>query len=177
MQPANPDPLVVLVDNNDRQTGTCPKLAAHQQGRLHRAVSVFVFDGQDRLLLQRRALTKYHSGGLWSNTCCTHPGPGEIPAETAVQRLREEMGFTCELKPAGNFVYRAEFDNGLIEYEYDHLFVGQYEDDPRPDPAEVCDWSWMSLAKIQQGRQFRASDFTVWFWPALDHLLSAREWK
>lgn len=177
MPTAKPAPLVVLVDRHDREIGTCDKLAAHQKGQLHRAVSVFVFDARDRLLLQRRALAKYHSGGLWSNTCCTHPGPGEIPADTAVARLDEEMGFSCELRPAGSFVYRAEFDNGLIEHEYDHLFIGQYDDDPQPAPAEVCDWTWMSLDEIQQMRQHRAEEFTVWFWPALDELLRGREWK
>jgi isopentenyl-diphosphate delta-isomerase len=167
-------PSVVLVDPNDREVGTCSKLSAHVEGKLHRAVSVFVFDRQDRLLLQRRAETKYHSGGLWSNTCCTHPYPSESPAAAADRRLQEEMGFGCELEPTGSFVYRAEFENGLIEHEYDHLFTGRFEGRPHPDPLEVGDWRWMTAAELSDDRQARPDDYTAWFWIALEVLPQPR---
>jgi len=177
MQPADTNHTVVLVDTNDREIGTYPKLAAHQDGKLHRAVSVFVFDGNDRLLIQRRAEVKYHSGGLWSNTCCTHPGPGKSPAEAAAQRLEEEMGFSCEVHPVGSFIYRAEFENGLVEYEYDHVFSGRFAGEPRPDPAEVCDWRWASLQELTRDRQDRSKDYTAWFWLALDNVTDSPGWK
>ncbi len=163
-------PLVVLVDDNDCEIGTCPKLAAHHDGRLHRAVSVFVFDGRDRLLLQRRADTKYHSGGLWSNTCCTHPHPSESPADAAARRLQEEMGLGCELEPVGSFIYRAEFENGLIEHEYDHLFSGRFNGRPDPDPSEVGDWRWMTADELSDDKRDRPKDYTAWFWIALQVL-------
>jgi len=170
MPTSNETPPVVLVDPKDREIGTCPKLTAHTEGKLHRAVSVFVFDGRDRLLLQRRADTKYHSGGLWSNTCCTHPHPSESPADAAARRLQEEMGFGCDLGPAGSFIYRAEFENGLIEHEYDHLFVGRFDGTPQPDPAEVCDWRWLSWDELTRDSGERPDNYTAWFWLALDGL-------
>src|SRR5918997_6672888 len=117
---------VILVDEADREVGTGSKLEAHREGALHRAFSVFVFDRRGRLLLQKRAAGKYHSGGLWSNTCCGHPRPGEATAEAARRRLREEMNFDCELRAAFEFLYRAQFTNKLIEHEYDHVFVGEF---------------------------------------------------
>jgi len=142
---------VVLVDERDREVGTAPKLAAHEDGALHRAFSVFVLNGHGELLLQRRADTKYHSAGLWTNTCCGHPRPGEPVAAAARRRLREEMGFDCEPAPAGTFVYRAEV-GGLVEHEYDHVFVGRHETDPLPDPAEVSEWRWQSPHRSRSAR-------------------------
>jgi isopentenyl-diphosphate delta-isomerase len=172
MQPADTNHPVVLVDTNDREIGTCSKLAAHEEGKLHRAVSVFVFDRQARLLLQRRAEAKYHSGGLWSNTCCTHPYPGKSPADAAARRLEEEMGFGCEMDPVGSFIYRAEFENGLIEYEYDHLFKARFAGKPRPDPAEVCDWRWTGLDELARDRVEKPNEYTAWFWLGLDKLMN-----
>src|SRR5919205_4313288 len=123
---------LILVDAQDRELGVKEKLQAHVEGALHRAVSVFVFDGGGRLLLQKRAPTKYHSAGLWSNTACGHPRPGESTLAAARRRLREEMGFDCELREAFQFLYRAELDGELVEHEYDHVFVGVHDRDPAP---------------------------------------------
>ena len=112
---------VILVDEHDREIGSGEKLQIHQEGKLHRAFSVLVFNWKQELLLQKRKETKYHSGGLWTNTCCSHPRPGELTLEAAQRRLHEEMGLTCPLREVENFIYRAEFENGLIEHEYDHL--------------------------------------------------------
>jgi isopentenyl-diphosphate delta-isomerase len=171
MHSADLDESVILVDAGDHPIGIAPKLAAHRDGRLHRAFSVFVFDLRGRLLLQRRALGKYHSGGLWSNTCCGHPRPGEITAAAAARRLREEMGFHCALEPAGNIVYRAEIGHGLWEHEYDHLFIGRYSGDPWPDPSEVAEWRWTGIDDLLGELRDRPSSFTAWFEPALREVL------
>src|SRR2546423_9920022 len=127
---------LILVDSSDREIGVGEKLETHREGRLHRAFSIFIFDGAGRLLLQKRAPTKYHSGGLWSNTACGHPRPGEETVAAAHRRLREEMGFDCELRAAFGFLYRAELRERLIEHEYDHVFVGEFRGAPAPDVAE-----------------------------------------
>jgi isopentenyl-diphosphate Delta-isomerase len=154
---------VVLVDANDVEVGTEEKLPAHAAGVLHRAFSVFISDAGGRMLLQRRAVAKYHSGGLWSNTCCSHPRPGESTAAAAARRLREEMGIVCPLEPAFRFIYRAELDHGLTEHEYDHVFVGRFAGVPKPDPAEVDAWRWAAPAQIAAELQERPGDFTAWF--------------
>ena len=164
-------PHVVLVDQNDRDIGTCSKLTAHVEGRLHRAISVFVFDTDDRLLLQRRATTKYHSPGLWTNTCCTHPHPGESPGAAAHRRLIEEMGFDCPLKASGSFIYRAVLTNGLVEHEYDQVFVGQFDGTPQPDPSEVAEWRRVGIEELLGDRDERSDAYTAWFWQALDKLI------
>lgn len=171
MNPAETEEQVILVDTSDRPLGTAPKIAVHRDSRLHRAFSVFVFDPRGRFLLQRRAMGKYHSGGLWSNTCCGHPRPGEETSAAARRRLREEMGFDCTLEPAGSLIYRAELANGLVEHEYDHLFVGRYNGDPQPDPAEVLDWRWVKIPELHEELKLRPSDFTAWFEPALRKVL------
>jgi isopentenyl-diphosphate Delta-isomerase len=154
---------VVLVDPEDRDLGVMEKQRAHAEGLLHRAVSVFVFDDQGRLLLQRRAEPKYHSAGEWTNTCCSHPRPGE-PAEAAAhRRLREEMGFDCPLVPAFRFTYRAEVGGGLVEHELDHVFVGRWSGDPQPDPAEADDWRWLSLAGAARDAAEHPERYTAWF--------------
>ena len=121
---------VILVDEHDREIGSGEKLQIHQEGKLHRAFSVLVFNWKQELLLQKRKETKYHSGGLWTNTCCSHPRPGELTLEAAQRRLHEEMGLTCPLREVGNFIYRAEFENGLIEHEYDHVLAGSSDHTP-----------------------------------------------
>ncbi|RZM25433.1 MAG: isopentenyl-diphosphate delta-isomerase, partial [Pedobacter sp.] len=110
---------VILVDHDDKEISTMAKLDAHIEGKLHRAFSVFIFNSEGDLLLQQRALSKYHSGGKWTNTCCSHPRPGELTSDAALRRLKEEMGMACVLKPVFTFCYKAEVENGLIEYEYD----------------------------------------------------------
>ena len=158
---------VVLVDEQDRETGTEEKLAAHQMPRLHRAFSVFVFDRKGRLLLQRRAATKYHSAGLWSNSCCGHPRPGEPTDRAARRRLREEMGFDCALERVFSFVYRAALDHGLTEHELDHVFIGQFDGTPRPDSEEVSEWRATDLAELAGELERNPSAYTVWLPPAL----------
>ena len=164
---------VILVDEQNRAVGTAEKMSAHAEGRLHRAFSVFVFDGAGRLLLQRRARTKYHSGGLWSNTACGHPRPLETTQEAARRRLREEMGFDCELTEAFGFVYRAELDNDLVEHEYDHVFVGTFEGDPAPDASEVEAWRRVSLEELRVELRERPREFTYW----LREALGLTEWS
>ncbi len=163
--------MLIAVDERDRRTGTVEKMAAHRDGVLHRAFSVFVFDEGDRLLLQRRARGKYHSGGLWSNTCCSHPRDGESLLEAAHRRLREEMDFDCPLDPVFGFVYRAALGGGLVEHEYDHVLAGRFQGNPAPDPNEVEDWKWETLPIIRSGLARNPNDFTAWFEQALDGLL------
>ena len=163
---------VIAVDEHDRETGTVDKMEAHRRGVLHRAFSIFVFDEADRLLLQRRARGKYHSGGLWSNTCCSHPRVGESLLDAAHRRLREEMGFDCRLDPVFGFVYRAVLDRGLVEHEYDHVLAGRFQGTPTPDEAEVDDWQWESIPGIRSRLAENAGAFTAWFKPALDGLLA-----
>jgi isopentenyl-diphosphate delta-isomerase len=158
---------VILVDECDRELGACEKMRAHREGVLHRAFSIFVFDAGGRLLLQRRARTKYHSGGLWSNTCCGHPRPGETTLSAARRRLREEMNFDCELREAFDFLYRAELDDGLVEHEFDHVFVGRFEGAPAPDAAEVEDWRWVSTQELRDGLRRRPHEYSYWLRVAL----------
>ncbi|MFL5581685.1 MAG: isopentenyl-diphosphate Delta-isomerase [Gemmatimonadaceae bacterium] len=162
---------VVLVDADDVPVGVQEKLRAHEDGSLHRAVSVFLFDASGALLLQRRALAKYHSGGLWSNAACGHPRPDETPLGAARRRLREEMGLECALRSAFRFTYRAELGGGLSEHEVDHVFVGRCEQDPVPDPAEVSEWKWMGLEAVRDDLRRRAERYTAWFGIALEEIL------
>ena len=161
--PPPPTEQVVLVDEADAEVGTLEKQRAHVEGRLHRALSVFVFNREGDVLLQRRAGTKYHSGGQWTNTCCSHPRPGDAVAAAARRRLREEMGFECELSPAFAFTYRADVGGGLVEHEFDHVFVGRWEGSPAPDAAEVEDWRWASLDDLARDAALRPEAYTPWF--------------
>lgn len=161
---------LILVNERDEEVGSGEKLEVHRAGRLHRAFSVFVFDRAGRLLLQKRAATKYHSGGLWSNTCCGHPRPGEPTASAARRRLREEMNFDCELRPCTSFIYKAEVDNELTEWEYDHVLVGRYDDAPDPDTSEVEDWRWMGVDELRAQVDERPEEFTYWLRVAVDTL-------
>jgi isopentenyl-diphosphate delta-isomerase len=165
---------VVLVDADDRPLGTAEKLAVHREGRLHRAFSVFLRDDQGRLLLQRRASHKYHSGGLWSNTCCGHPRPGEATRDAARRRLREEMGVDAELEPVASFIYRETVGHGLVEHELDHVVLGRLEGPPRPDPAEVSEWRWVKLEDLRADLRAHPDRYTVWLQPVLDRLTQER---
>ncbi len=164
---------VVLVDPNDQELGTAPKLAVHVEGRLHRAFSVFVFDAAGNLLLQQRAAGKYHSGGLWSNTCCGHPRPGEPTDVAAHRRLQEEMGFDCPLQPAFGFLYRSDVNGGLIEHEYDHVLVGRFDGTPAPNPQEVDDWRWVNLDVAITDLATHPRRYSAWFPIALEKLCAA----
>lgn len=163
---------VIVVDASDVEVGAAPKLDAHVEGLLHRAFSIFLFNARGEILLQRRADRKYHTPGLWTNTCCGHPRPGEVTAEAARRRLREEMGIDCELSPLFAFTYRAHLGSGLSEHEIDHVFVGRYDGSPRPDPREASAWRWIDPLEAQREMEEDPAGFTPWFAPALQGLLS-----
>ena len=154
---------VILVDARDREIGRMGKLEAHQRGRLHRAFSVFIVDSASRLLLQQRAPNKYHSAGLWSNTCCSHPRPGEPVAAAADRRLGEEMGFISPLSFLFSTSYCEPVSGGLVEHELVHVFGGHFEGTPRPDPSEVMAWAWREPADIAAEVTDRPGAYTVWF--------------
>ena len=154
---------VVLVNERDEELGLMEKMEAHEKALLHRAFSVFVFNQKGELLLQQRALDKYHSGGLWTNTCCSHPRPNELVADAASRRLQEEMGFNTPLEKVFDFIYQASFDNGLTEHEFDHVFVGYYDGDIRVNPDEVNDYTFRSMESIQESLLKHDGLFTAWF--------------
>jgi isopentenyl-diphosphate delta-isomerase len=154
---------VILVDEHNREVGLMEKMEAHHKGLLHRAFSVFVFNENGELLLQRRAFGKYHSEGLWTNTCCSHPYPGESILEAGKRRLFEEMGFTCELSEVFAFIYKAELENGLIEHELDHVLVGFSEETPHLNLEEVSAFKWMSVDEIKADMKENPLQYTAWF--------------
>jgi isopentenyl-diphosphate delta-isomerase len=155
---------VVLVNRHDRAVGRADKMAVHRgRGLLHRAFSVFVFNAAGRLLIQRRAGGKYHFAGLWANTCCSHPRPGEPVGRAAHRRLREEMGFDCPLRRLFTFIYRADSRCGLCEHELDHVWVGAYEGPVRPDPREVGAWKWVTPSVLLKDLERRPDAFAPWF--------------
>ena len=166
---------VVLVDDNDQELGTMEKMEAHRQAKLHRAFSVFIFDKEGRMLLQQRAVDKYHSGGLWTNACCSHPYPGEPVQLAASRRLQEELGFSVPLTPLFSFVYKAPFDNGLTEYEYDHVFAGTYNGEIVPDPREVAAVTYKSLEEIETDLALVPAKYTSWFHIAFPRLAAIRK--
>lgn len=154
---------VVLVDDDDAAIGTSGKLEAHQQGLKHRAISALVRDPAGRFLLQRRALGKYHSAGLWTNACCSHPMPGENTNVAAYRRLKQEMGFSCRLDPMFIVHYREPVPGGLIENEIVHVFGGTHDGPIVPDPSEVSEWTWVTIDALEADLQARPEAYTVWF--------------
>ncbi len=155
---------VVLVDEKDREVGTEEKIKAHENGgRLHRAFSIFIFNSRGQMLLQQRASTKYHFCSLWSNTCCSHPRPGEKLEDAVHRRLKEEMGFDTELKEMESLIYKASFKNGLTEWEFDHAFIGFFNGNPEPNPDEVDDYRWISLDELKKGLAGNPDKYTPWF--------------
>ncbi len=154
---------VILVNEKDEQIGLMEKIEAHEKALLHRAFSVFVFNGKNELMIQQRAHSKYHSPGLWTNTCCSHQREGETNIEAGKRRLKEEMGFKTDLKDTISFIYKAPFDNGLTEHEFDHILVGNFEGQPDLNPDEVAAWKWMSLEDIQKDMQENPDIYTEWF--------------
>jgi isopentenyl-diphosphate Delta-isomerase len=159
----NTDEYVILVNELDEEIGTMPKLEAHQRAVLHRAFSVFVMNSGGELMLQQRAAGKYHSPGLWTNTCCSHQRIGESNVEAGKRRLMEEMGFQTDLEELFSFVYKAPFDNGLTEHEYDHVLLGYYEEDPDVNPMEVSGWKWMKPEDIKLEMHENPLQYTAWF--------------
>jgi isopentenyl-diphosphate delta-isomerase len=153
---------VILVNGKDEQLGTEEKLRAHRLGLMHRAFSVFVVNGSGQVLLQRRAAAKYHSAGLWSNTTCGHPRPGEDTEAAAHRRLREEMGFDCPLTKAFDFTYQIALTAALTEHELDHVFVGVWNGDPSPDPDEVAEWTWTTAAALDESIGAEPATFSAW---------------
>src|SRR5690606_32224750 len=154
---------VILVNEKDEQIGLMPKMEAHQKALLHRAFSVFIFNENDELMLQQRAYTKYHSPGLWTNTCCSHQREGESNIEAGKRRLREEMGFSTELKDTTSFIYKAPFDNGLTEHEFDHILVGKYNDEPDLNPEEAAGYKWLTLEEVKKDMEINPNIYTAWF--------------
>lgn len=163
---------VVLVNERDAEVGVCDKFEAHQKGLLHRAISIFIFSTKGEMLLQKRARHKYHSGGLWSNTCCSHPRPDESVAQSSHRRLQEEMGFDCLLKKAHTFTYRTEFDNGLIEHEFDHVLVGVYDGTPVINKSEAEDWKWMTQEAVVEDVRVHPEQYSYWFKISLADILA-----
>lgn len=157
---------VILVNEKDEITGTAGKMEAHEKGLLHRAFSVFIFDKQGRMLLQQRAMGKYHSGGLWSNACCSHPAPGEAMEQAAQKRLKEEMGLDLPVLKVFDFVYKANFSNGLVEHEYDHVFVGEYDGPVDFNKDEVMDCRYKTMQEIHSSLKNEPQNYTAWFKPA-----------
>jgi isopentenyl-diphosphate delta-isomerase len=155
--------VVILVNEQDEPVGVMEKMEVHKKGLLHRAFSIFIFDSKGRMLLQQRALDKYHGGHLWTNACCSHPIPGETLEKAAQRRLEEELGFTTPLNKIFTFTYHAIVENDLIEYEYDHVFAGEYEGKINADPNEVADFSYEGLNEIKWAIQNKPEKFTSWF--------------
>jgi isopentenyl-diphosphate delta-isomerase len=155
--------FVILVDNNDNQTGSMSKLEAHEKGLLHRAISVFIINSQGEWILQRRAFDKYHSNGLWTNTCCTHPKPGESNIDSAKRRLSEEMGINCDLIELFSFTYKEKLDNGYTENEFDHVFFGISDNEPIINTSEVEDWVAVLFSELHEMVQSNPNEFTFWF--------------
>lgn len=162
--------FVVLVDEKDQQTGLMEKMEAHRRGVLHRAFSIFLFNTQGEMLLQQRALSKYHSPGLWTNTCCSHPREHESLEQATNRRLLEEMGLQCNLSKAFDFIYKADVGQGLIEHEFDHVFVGICDNPPHINTSEVADWKYMPMPEIKASMAAHPELFTVWFRIAFDQL-------
>lgn len=159
---------VILVDEQDHELGFMEKLQAHREGKLHRAFSVFVFNDREQLLLQQRALGKYHSAGLWTNTCCSHPRPNETVKDAANRRLFEEMGMACELKITTSFIYKTPFENGLTEHELDYVLIGYSNQDPVINSEEVEHFKWISLEEVKKDVTVNPAHYTSWFKIALE---------
>lgn len=155
--------MVILVNENDEKIGLMPKMEAHEKALLHRAFSVFIFNDKRELMLQQRAFDKYHSPGLWTNTCCSHQRDGESNIQAGKRRLMEEMGFETELKETISFIYKSPFDNGLTEHEYDHILIGYYNDAPVLNPEEVSNWKWMDIEDIKVDISQNPENYTAWF--------------
>lgn len=163
---------VILVDMNDNELGEMEKLEAHKKGMLHRAFSVFIFNGKGEMLLQQRAAAKYHGSGLWSNTCCSHPGSGEDVLQSAKERLHYEMGLNCDIQFLFPLVYKEEVENGLIEHEFDHVFAGKTETNPLPNTEEVQSFKWAKPEDVMESMHHYPEHYTIWFRKLLRKVLN-----
>ena len=166
-----PVEYVLLVNKNDQPLGTMEKITAHERGELHRAFSVFVFNSKGEMMLQRRASDKYHSGGLWTNAVCSHPKVGEDIKAAAKRRMHEEMGFSCGIDEVFTFIYKSDVGDGLTEHEFDHVFVGNTDTHPDPNPEEVEDWKYVNMDWLVKDVEEHPENYTVWFVIALKELL------
>ncbi len=155
--------MVILVNEQDEAIGLMEKMEAHEKGLLHRAFSILIFNSEGEMLLQQRALSKYHSPGLWTNACCSHPRNGETILEAANRRLSEEMGMQTELSVLTHFIYKADFDNGLTEHELDYVVKGITNENPTINPDEVNAFRWISISDLNKWVTTSPTDFTVWF--------------
>ena len=162
---------VVLVNEQDQQIGIMEKMAAHIVPRLHRAFSIFIFNSKGELLLQQRALSKYHSPGLWTNTCCSHPCDGETLAQATSRRLMEEMGMQCDMHEVFTFIYKAPVGLGLIEHEFDHVWFGKSDEVPQINTEEVASWKYMRLEDLQADIKAHPELYTEWFKISFDEIL------
>ncbi len=160
---------VILVNKKDKAIGVEEKMKAHLKGKLHRAFSIVIFNKKGELLIQKRAKTKQHSPGLWSNTCCSHPRPKESLKQAAKRRLKEEMGIRADLKRVFSFIYKAKLGN-LVEYEFDHIFLGRFDGKPKPNKKEVEDWKWIELADLKAHLKKNPQKYTFWFKIILDRI-------
>lgn len=154
---------VILVDEYDQPIGEMDKMEAHQKGVLHRAFSVFLFNQTGKMLIQQRAYHKYHGGGLWTNACCSHPQLGEDTMDSAIERLQFELGIYCDIKKAFSFSYKASVENGLIEHEFDHVFVGSTDAEPQPNPREVQNFKWVDMKTLDEDIKANPNAYTYWF--------------
>jgi len=163
---------ILLVDENDKEVGIGEKIKTHQEGKLHRAFSIFIFNSKGQLLLQRRAKSKYHSGGLWTNTCCSHPRAEEDIEKAVHRRLKEEMGFGCELKEIFSFIYKVKLDNNLFEHEYDHVFTGKFDGEPIPNPEEADGWKWVDVEELKNDIKENPDAYSYWLKKSIDKVIS-----
>ncbi len=163
---------IILVDEKDNPVGTGDKMEVHMSGKLHRAFSIFIFNSKGELMLQKRAASKYHCGGLWTNTCCSHPRAGESLDEAIHRRLKEEMGFDCAMQETFSFIYKAELDHSLVEFEFDHVFLGRYDGNPSINPEEADGWKWIGLDEVKEDILKNPEAYTPWFKIALSRITS-----
>ena len=165
---------VILVNENDERIGTMEKMLAHEKSRLHRAFSIFIFNENGDMLIHQRAKEKYHSGGLWTNACCSHPRPGESTHEAAMRRLDEELRIQCSIKEVYSFIYNAELDHGLTEHEFDHVYFGQFSADLNPNAEEVMNWKYIPISVLKQEIITSPQLYTEWFKIAINGLEEAK---
>lgn len=160
--------FVVLVDEKDKQIGTGEKLETHRKGILHRGFSIFIFNSKGEMMLQKRAMTKYHCAGLWSNACCGHPRPNEGLMAAMRRRLREEMGFDCNLERMFEFIYEVKLDKGMMEHEFLHVYKGVFDGSPKVNPEEADDWKWVSVNLLREDMRKNPSMYSPWFKLAME---------